>query len=194
MRFLNGNGWFLSFQESISDMEYGYDDETPNVNQQRYQMIQMLALSALGFLIPFGIGHPQAIVGVLVNAFIIRAALTLPKDKALPVIFTPTLGVLARGLMFGPFTFFVVFMMPFIWAGNYILLWAFSRKKNFVGTLFLSSAAKAGFLYGSAFMLYSAGIVPELFLTTMGVFQLTTALAGGILVLGELKAEEALIK
>jgi hypothetical protein len=159
-------------------MDYGFDYRERY--SPRYQMIQMLALSAMGFLVPFITGHPQILVGVLVNAFIIRAALTLPHNKALPVVFTPVLGALARGILFGPFTVFVVFMVPFIWMGNYILLWAFQRKHSFLPTLGAASLAKAGLLYGSAYVMYSAGILPALFLDTMGVFQLATALAGGL--------------
>ena len=173
-------------------MEFGYADKSANL--QRFQNVQMLALSALGFLIPFTVGHPQMIVGVLVNAFIIRAALTLPRDKALPIVFTPTLGVVARGLLFGPLTAYVIFMMPFIWVGNFILLWGFSQRTHYTLTLILSSAVKACFLYGSAYVLFSQGIVPEIFLTTMGIFQYATALAGGIVAYGEFKAEKYLIK
>ncbi|MFH0861943.1 MAG: hypothetical protein V1875_02830 [Candidatus Altiarchaeota archaeon] len=173
-------------------MEYGYADKSANL--QRFQNVQMLALSALGFLIPFTVGHPQLIVGVLVNAFIIRAAMSLPREKALPVVFTPTLGVLARGLLFGPFTAYVIFMLPFIWVGNYILLWAFSQRTHYTVTLIMSSAAKAGFLYGAAYLLFSQGIVPEIFLTSMGIFQYATALAGGILAYGELEAEKRLFR
>jgi hypothetical protein len=158
----------------------------------RYQFVEMFALSALGFLIPFAFGHPQLLVGILVNAFIIRAASTLPINKALPIVFTPTIGVLARGLLFGPFTVYILLLTPFIWAGNYLLLWAFTQKRNFPLTLGAASIAKAGLLYGSAFILYTAGLIPAIMLPAMGILQLTTALAGGILAYGELKAEKLL--
>jgi hypothetical protein len=173
-------------------MEYGYEDGA--VGFTIHQRLQLLALAGLAFMIPFTLGHPQQLVGVLVNALIIRAALTLPRDRALPVAFAPTLGVLARGLLFGPFTFYVALMMPLIWAGNYILLWAFSLRGNYALTLGLSSLAKAAFLYSGACALYGAGLMPAALLPAMGAFQLATAVAGGVLAYCELKAERILFR
>jgi hypothetical protein len=157
--------------------------------ESRHQMIELFALSALGFLIPFSFGHPQLLVGVLVNALIIRAAMTLPLNRALPIAFTPTLGVLARGLLFGPFTIFVVYLLPFICVGNILLLWAFSKGGNFGFTLAASSVVKAAFLYSSAYVLFVLGIIPAVLLPAMGVLQLTTALAGGIIAVSEFKLQ-----
>ena len=47
-------------------------------------------------------------------------------------------------------------------------------------SLGISAALKAGFLFSCAFILVKLGIVPVLFLTAMGVMQLTTALGGGV--------------
>ncbi|MFH1055631.1 MAG: hypothetical protein V1744_06020 [Candidatus Altiarchaeota archaeon] len=170
-----------------------YFDDFYGKYSLRQQYVEMFALAALGFLLPFTVGHPQILVGVLVNAFIIRAALTLPEHKALLVVFTPVLGALARGLLFGPFTLFLVYMVPFIWAGNYILMKAFRVRGNYFLRLGVGSVAKTGLLFGSAYALYSTGLLPALMLSAMGVMQLTTAIAGGILAYGELKAERHLI-
>lgn len=174
----------------------GFADDYSNVYNLKQQYVQAFALSTLGFLIPVMFGHPQLLVGVLVNAFIIRAALTLPASRSWPLVFTPVLGALSRGLLFGPFTPFLLYMVPFIWAGNYILLWAFSRrvtgKFGYALTLGASSVAKAALLYSSAFILFNAGLVPAVLLPSMGVFQLVTALAGGVLAYGSLKAERLL--
>jgi len=169
------------------EAEYAYSDGTANKHIQERIYAEAFALSLLGFLIPFTFGHPQLLVGVLVNAFIIRAALTLPTNRALPVLFTPTLGVLSRGLLFGPYTPYIIYMTPFIWIGNYVLYWA--MKSNALGKssaikLAIGSCAKAAFLYSTAYVLYTADILPALFLPAMGVFQFATAVAGGILVLG----------
>ena len=164
---------------------------------RRHQHAEMLALGFAGFLLPMLLGHPQLLVGVAVNAFIIRAALALPQNKALPVLLTPSLGALARGLLFGPFTVFLIYLIPFIWAGNYILFLAFKTKLagnlNYGLALAGGSLAKAGFLYLTAYALYSAHIIPAIFLTAMGAIQLTTALLGGIVVYLQLKAEKRFI-
>jgi hypothetical protein len=87
-------------------------------------------------------------------------------------------------------------MMPFIWIGNYILVYAFKaklkHKVNYGLTLLAGSGLKAGFLYTCAYSLYALGLVPEVFLTAMGVTQLSTALIGGMLVYLLLRMERRL--
>jgi hypothetical protein len=46
--------------------------------------------------------------------------------------------------------------------------------------LIIGAALKSGFLFLSALILFKLGIIPIIFLTTMGILQLTTALSGGI--------------
>ncbi len=177
---------------------FGYFDEVQNRYSERYQFVEMLLLSSMGFLISFTLGHPQLLVGAVVNAFLIRSALSLKSHKVLPIIFTPALGALARGILFGPFTVFLVYLLPFIWAGNLILVCFFKmkirNKYNYLATLLAGSLAKAGFLYGAAFVLYSTSVIPSVFLTAMGSIQLTTAILGGVLVYSELKAEEFFVR
>lgn len=79
-----------------------------------------IILSTLSFVIPFSLGQPQILVGSLVNAAIIMSALYLPFNLALPVIILPSLAVLLRGLIFGPFTYYLVIFLPAIWVGNWL--------------------------------------------------------------------------
>jgi len=151
--------------------------------------VEMIAYCLVCFFVPFFIGHPQQVVGVAVNAALVLAALNLKSVKVLPVIILPSLAVLSRGVIFGPFTYFLVLMIPFIWLGNTILVYAFKRfavdqKKNKVLALVIGAAAKTAFLFSAAFVLFKIGALPAIFLTTMGLFQLYTALAGGALALG----------
>jgi hypothetical protein len=148
------------------------------------EYIEMAAYSILSFFVPFLLGHPQLLVGALVNAFLISAALNLKGYKLLPVIMMPCLGVLTAGIIFGPLSMFLVYFIPFIWIGNSILVFAFKyfrlyRKYNYIVTLVLGTAMKSAFLFLSAVVLYSLGIVPVMFLTAMGLIQVTTALIGG---------------
>jgi len=135
------------------------------------------------------IGHPQIIVGVLVNTLLITSALNIKGYKLLPVIIAPSLGALSRGILFGPFTIFLVYMIPFIWIGNAILVYAFkelnlNKKVNRWITLLAGSILKAAFLFAIAYILVKSGILPKLFLTTMGIFQFYTAILGGIIAFG----------
>jgi hypothetical protein len=169
------------FYDVINKQEY--------VLQYKAEIIEMLLYTAVAFFLPVFLGHPQLVVGVVVNAMLVTAALNVKGYKLLPVIIAPVLGVLSRGVLFGPFTVFLLYMVPFIWLGNFILVFAFKelnlhRKMNAWLALLAGSAVKALFLFGAAFLLVSLGVIPALFLTTMGLFQFYTAILGGILALG----------
>ena len=104
-------------------------------------------------------------------------------------IIAPSLGVLSRGLIFGGFTIFLVYMIPFIWIGNAVLVYTFKwlklrLKMNYFLTLAIGAGVKSGFLFLSALLLYKLGLVPVVFLTAMGVMQLITAVSGGIAAYG----------
>jgi hypothetical protein len=160
---------------------------------ERHKQFELIIFSVLGFFVPFFLGHPQLVVGAVVNAFLISAALKLGKYAVLPIVITPTLGVLSRGIIFGPYTPFLLYMIPFIWIGNYLLVYCFKKlnvqkKLNYWLTLGVGAGIKAGFLFAVASILFYFGIVPALFLTTMGSFQLITALMGGAVAFGYEKA------
>lgn len=146
-----------------------------------------IVLSLLSFFIPFSLGHPQVVVGTLVNAAILTASLYLPVNLSLPIILLPSIAVLSRGLIFGPFTKFLVIFLPAIWFGNW-LLYLFFRKtyleKNwpYFISLLVSAGIKTLFLLSFTLTLFNLKVVPPLFLKTMGWFQFITAVGGGILV------------
>jgi hypothetical protein len=148
----------------------------------------------VGFLVPFSLGHPQLLVGVVVNTVLVLTALEISSyKKIVPLLFAPSLGVLARGLIFGPYTPFLALMAPFIWAGNAMLVvlvreFYKNRKSNYGIALGAGALIKTGFLFSTAFALVSLSILPALFLETMGIFQLATALVGGAIAFGLYKS------
>jgi len=165
------------------------------INRQDYafsykmEIFEIMMYTIVSFFLPLMIGHPQIIVGVVVNALLISSALNIRGYKLLPVIIAPAFGAFSRGILFGPFTIFLVYMIPFIWIGNAILVYVFKelnlhKKINRWITLLAGSILKAAFLFSVAFTFVKAGILPALFLTTMGFFQLYTAILGGIMALG----------
>ena len=165
------------------------------LNKQDYKFgflqenIEMIVYSVVCFFVPFFIGHPQLVVGIVVNAALVLAALNLRSYKLLPVIMLPSLAVLSRGMIFGPFTMFLIYMIPFIWIGNFILVFtikqlALNKKINRFVSLGIGAGAKALFLFIIAFTLVKIDFLPALFLTTMGIMQLYTAIAGGLLAFG----------
>ncbi len=152
------------------------------------EYIEVVIYSTLSFLVPFLLGHPQLVVGVIVNTALILAALHLKNQKLLPVVLLPSIGVAGRGLIFGPLTHFLFITMPFIWIGNYALVsgikYLYLKKRiNKYLSILLSILAKVTILYLATFLLIEAGVLPKLFATTMGATQLYTAVAGSILAL-----------
>ena len=164
---------------NLQDYKLGYIHEN----------IEMVIYTVIAFFLPIVLGHPQYVVGIVVNAMIVIAALNLKGYKLLPVIIAPSLGALSAGLLFGNFTIFLLYLAPFIWVGNAILVFAFKwlnlgKKLNYFATLLIGSSVKSGFLFLAAFVLFKLGLVPVVFLTAMGVLQLVTALGGGVLAYG----------
>lgn len=160
-----------------------------------YQYFEMIVYTAVCFFLPLFMGHPQIFVGIIVNTMLIASALNIKGYRLLPVIIAPSLGALSRGVLFGPFTIFLVYMIPFIWIGNAILVFSFKwlklkLKKNYWLTLIIGSLLKSGFLFLIAYILYSLNILPVIFLTAMGLVQLATAVGGGIAAYGFQKAKK----
>jgi hypothetical protein len=146
--------------------------------------VELFIYSMLAFTIPFFIGHPQWFVGVVVNTSLVLAGLNIKNYKVLPVIILPSLAVLSRGLIFGPFTIFLLYIIPFIWFGNALILLSFKIFTNKFLATFVGSFSKFLFLFVAAFVLINLNILPQIFIVSMGVMQLYTALVGSCIALG----------
>jgi hypothetical protein len=158
--------------------------------------IHFIIYMAACFLAPFLLGHPQILVGIIVNASLILGATYIKGYKLLPIILLPSIAVLSRGIVFGPFTMFLIYMIPFIWLGNavyaYLYKYLHFNKVNSALGIGIASAAKTAFLFGTAFILVKLSVLPAIFLATMGWLQLVTALGGGIVAFGIIKARTLL--
>lgn len=156
--------------------------EYPLSNVQEY--IEMILYAVIVFSLPFILGHEQLLVGSVVNCALVLAALNLRGWKLLPVIILPSVGVFFAGLVFGSLTSSLVYMIPFIWLGNAVLVLSIKelvldRKNNRFASLGFGAAAKTAVLFGSALALLWFGLVPAAFLVAFGALQLYTALIGG---------------
>jgi hypothetical protein len=146
------------------------------------------ALTAIAVLVPLLLGQPQLLVGSAVNFMLIMAAINVRGwKKILPLIVLPSVAAVAGGFLFGPFTIFLVYMVPFIWVGNAILVFVFkylyvTKGKNYAITLLIAAGLKAGFLFATALLLINLSILPLIFAMAMGVMQIVTAIVGGFLV------------
>lgn len=146
---------------------------------------QALILPVIAFAIPFFISGPQWLTGTAVNCLLILAAARLPKRFLWPVMILPSLGAVAHGALFGPFTAFLIPFVPFIWAGNGLFALTFIRLRpaSAAGAVCIGALLKAAFLASCALAFVRLGLVPALFVQSMSLIQLFTALAGGMLAL-----------
>lgn len=172
-------------------MQITFSKVFQSVNKQDYALpvlqenIEMVTYTVICFLLPFVLGHPQLLVGSVVNCVLVLAALNIRGWKLVPIIMFPSIGVLSAGVLFGTASIALLYLMPFIWLGNAILVFGIKelqlhRKFNPALSLLAAAVAKTVFLFLSAFVLVSFGAIPALFLASMGMLQLQTALIGGV--------------
>lgn len=171
-------------------MKFEYARISDSLFRQDYSLtriqeyVEMALYATISFSLPFLLGHEQLLVGSVVNCALVLAALNLKGSRLLPVIILPSIGAYLAGLIFGASSPALLYMLPFIWAGNALFVLAMKwlvldRKANRAAALGIGATAKAAFLFLSALALLSLSVVPAAFLAAMGVFQLATALAGG---------------
>jgi len=171
-------------------MKFEYARISASLFQQEYSLpriqeyVEMMVYATISFSLPFLLGHEQLLVGAVVNCALVLAALNLKGARLLPVIILPSIGAYLAGLIFGVASSALLCMLPFIWIGNAVLVlsikyFVLDKKTHRVAALGIGAAAKAAFLFLSAFALLSFGMVPAAFLTAMGIFQIATALLGG---------------
>jgi hypothetical protein len=141
--------------------------------------ILAVILSLIAFLAPVLIGHPAQLVGVIVNAALVLAALRLDKIRAVPLIVMPGLGSLSRSLLFGPFNPFQIYIIPLVWVGNGLLVFAFRLRLNRWLAMPCGAVLKTAFLFSGAFLLVSMKLLPAPVLDSMGFLQIYTAIIGG---------------
>jgi hypothetical protein len=170
----------MEIYATLEKREYAFSAER--------DFVQLVVVSFLAFAVPFIFPHPQILTGIMVNALLVFAALGIRGKGVLPVVLLPSMGAIANGLLFGPLTIFLVYMVPFIWIGNFLLVYGIKQfmEMGFWKAGVISSFIKAGAIFLPAYGLFAAGIVPEALLIPMGALQIGTAL-GGIAVVGIMK-------
>ena len=167
-----------------------YMDKTCAIERSKMMIWTEIIFFSFAFLVPLIFSGPQIIVGSVVNTLLFIGANVLDKKKILVLIALPSSGALGHGVFFGPQTYFLFYFLPFIWIGNGIMVGIYRENKligNSIIRIILSCAAKALFLYMAAVVYFSFHIVPHLFVVSMGMVQLETALIGGLLALIILK-------
>jgi hypothetical protein len=144
----------------------------------------------LAFAIPLLVSGPQWLTGSLVNCFLYLSVTRLSERTLWMVIVLPSIGALAHGALFGKFTLFLAFFLPFIWVGNFLLVRFYTL---FLGSwpaplaVVFSSFIKAVLLYVTALIYLRLNLVPQQFLVAMGFVQFYTAVMGGFLAMAILR-------
>ena len=148
------------------------------------EYIEISIFSLIALSIPILIGHPQLVVGSIVNFMIVRSSLSTKKWKNLPIILLPSIGVLLRGVLFGTFTKFLIVIIPFIWAGNLVLslltknLLIIKGKNSRIIAIVLIPFVKTLIIFIPVLLLVKLEILPKPFVESMGMVQLYTASLG----------------
>jgi len=155
-------------------------------NKEKDELIRLSSYGILLFLVPILLSH-QILVGVIVNALLIRTSFDHSLKKIFILCLLPSLAVVSTGLLFGNLTSFLLWVMPFIWISNFIIAYVskklfLEKKKNYFFSTAMASIAKTLFLFASVTVLFLLGLVPLLFLSAFGIMQLATAESGALIV------------
>ncbi len=153
-------------------------------NLFKTDLFRITLLSLFAFLVPILFSQitlfpNQLLIGTIVNAILAYSALRFNTWKSLPIILLPSIGTLVSGIVFGQFSFFLLYLIPSIWLGNYILFLFIKRyTNNKMFTTTIASIVKTGIIFGFTLILYFIGIIPSMFLIPMSIIQLVTSIIG----------------
>lgn len=143
-----------------------------------------LALFASSFLIPFFISGPQLLVGIVVNMVLYLFVRFFGLTRTIPLLVLPSIGAMLNGVVFGVFSPYLMYFIPFIWLGNFVMVYLYDRYRKKKGAPFavcISALNKAFLLLFVAIIFVHNTIVPPLFIQAMSMVQFATAVIGGML-------------
>jgi len=129
----------------------------------------------------------QLVAGTIINALLIKTAITYKSKKVFLLSVIPSTAALAGGFLFSNLANQLLLMLPFIWLGNLAIMFLMKnlylkKHKEFFYSALFSGTAKTILLFSAAALLLSQSLVPALFLTMFGVSQFITVEAGAVLV------------
>ena len=161
-------------------------------------LIQTIVLAIIALVVPAFIqqllknsilaDNAQYIVGSIVNTVLIISAINLKGwIRLVPIITMPSVATVLSGLIFGPWSMPMVYMIPAIWVGNLLLIVAYKffflkLKYNYTTTGFIGIVLKVSVIFGFFSILNKIGVIPEKAAATlgaaMGITQIITATIG----------------
>lgn len=162
----------------LKDMEQIQKQEVKHILLN--ENLQVAGIYLLSFSIPFLLKQPQLLIGSIINFILIFSVSKYNIKKIIPVLFLPSIASLLNGVLFGHFTIYLAYLIPFIVISNLIYVLSFKYIKIKYLNVCVAALLKACFLFSCAYILFNTIHIPEIFLTTMGLIQLYTALIGGL--------------
>jgi len=144
-------------------------------------LLRWIGVIGISFVCPFLFSHYQIPLGILINAMLFFSVMRLGKYEQMSVILLPNLAVLMRGILFGQLTMYLLYFTPFIWVGNWLLTYMYSRlqqRHGFFISSIIAGITKSAFLFCVAYICIFYRIVPMPFLFSMGYMQCVTSLGG----------------
>ena len=161
-------------------------------------LVQTIMLALVALVVPAFIqqllkvsplaNNAQYIVGSIVNTALIVAAINLKGwGRIVPIITMPSIATVLSGLIFGPWSMPMVYMIPAIWVGNFLLVFSYKLfflklKFNYSLAGVIGIALKVLVIFGFFSILNKVGIIPEKAVATltaaMGITQIITATIG----------------
>ena len=132
--------------------------------------------------------NSQIIVGSIVNAILVISAINIKGYKKIVGIVTmPSISTILSGYVFGTASVYMVYMVPAIWLGNFVLIYAYKfilleKKKNYFLAGIVGIIAKILVIFATFEMLNLFSVFPTKLVSSlqvaMGTTQLITACIG----------------
>lgn len=194
-------------EEIINKKIAGFSKVTDIVQTILIFLIALLVPTFLGELITNVFGsqsviakNSQIIIGSIVNTALIMTAINLNGwAKILGVVTMPSISTILSGYVFGSASTYMVYMIPAIWIGNFILVYLYKlllldKKLNY----FLAGIAGVLLKVAVIFLFFNVlnlfNLFPEKLVSTlqnaMGITQLITASIGVVVAFVIYKAEK----
>ncbi len=165
-------------------MEFINKKQTGFINENEW--VEVGIYSSLALAIPLMIPSPQLITGPLVNAMLILSALHVRGLKSYIPAIIPSIIAYGLGMLLGSNTPFIIYLMPFIWLGNFALITIYkyslpNTTGKWIKTMSISAVLKTITIFTGTLIIANHVHLPEQIYTVFGYMQIITALLGGFL-------------
>ena len=174
---------------------------------KKADLIQAIIIGLIAFLVPtflaqlinviFGAQsivatNSQIIVGSIVNSALIFSAINVKGwKKIIGVVTMPSISTILSGYVFKSASVYMVYMIPAIWIGNFVLIYAYKlimleKNKNYFLAGVVGIIAKVLVIFGCFEILNLFNIFPDKLVANlqkaMGLIQLITASIGMLII------------